>query len=106
MPRSSVSKYNLVLCNSVGLVDESYRGEIRARFKYIAQAEDMIISQVCDHKGYSFPLEIKINKEKIYKKGDKIAQLVISPTFEAEFVFVENLDETERGSGGFGSSGK
>ena len=39
-PRSSVSKYNLVLANSVGLIDADYRGEVLLRFKYIWQPED------------------------------------------------------------------
>jgi hypothetical protein len=41
---------------------------------------------------------------KIYKIGDKIAQLVFSPTINVDFVFVDELDQTQRGSGGFGST--
>lgn len=97
-PRSSVSKYNLVLANSIGLVDNDYRGMIICRFKYIWQPEDFrIISQ--NIKG--FP-----NCEKMYKKGDAIAQLVVEPTVQVEWVWIDNLSETKRGEGGFGSTSK
>ena len=44
------------------------------------------------------------NMDKIYKRGDKIAQLVIEPTVQVEFELVDDLTQTQRGSGGFGSS--
>jgi len=40
------------------------------------------------------------------KKGDRIAQAVIAPVIQAEFIEVDSLSETKRGSGGFGSTGK
>ncbi len=87
-PRSSISNYDLVLANSVGLVDNGYRGEIMVRFKPV----DRIISS-------------KDPVRKIYKKGDKIAQLVFEKTISFEMQEVNSLDDTDRGSGGFGSSG-
>jgi dUTP pyrophosphatase len=99
-PRSSISKYNLVLANSIGLVDNDYRGMVICRFKYVWQPEDMWM----DATGHS--LVGKVNSDKIYKKGDKIAQLVIEPTVQAEWVVVDDLTQTQRGSGGFGSTDK
>lgn len=106
MPRSSVSKYNLVLANSVGLIDADYRGEILVRFKYIWQPEDYFIHVKLANDGaplYQF-LAGKPNLEKIYKKGDKICQLKITKVEHAEFTLVDVLDTTNRGEGGFGST--
>lgn len=98
-PRSSVSKYNLVLANSIGLIDNDYRGMVICRFKYIWQPQDF--SFTSDER-----LLGSINFEKIYKKGDTIAQLVLEPTVQAEWVVVDDLNQTKRGEGGFGSTGK
>ena len=97
-PRSSVSKYNLLLCNSVGVVDSGYRGELLLRFKYVFQPEDL------DIMGGGI-ISCSINLSKIYHSGDKIAQMV--PAFllsEINFNEVSDLDSTIRGAGGFGSS--
>ena len=83
-PRSSISKYHLCLANSVGVIDSGYRGEIKARFKR---------TQNNAH-------------ESLYNVGDKIVQLLIIPYSNIELEEVDNLTETERGAGGFGSSGK
>lgn len=96
-PRSSISKYNLVLANSIGLIDRGYRNQILARFKYIWNPED-----------YSFSGDLILgtpNLSKIYKKGDKICQLVPTETHDIEFVVVNELDNNDRG-GGFGSTDK
>ena len=90
-PRSSISKYDLMLCNSIGLLDNGYRGEIICRFKIIPSgpiAEGTLLNPA------------------IYQKGDKIAQLLIEKTETFHFVEVEELSSTDRGSGAFGSSGK
>lgn len=84
-PRSSITKKNLFLANSIGLVDEGYRGEVIVRFK------PTMDPRFAFYQGY--------------KKGDKIAQLVVRKTETAEFVWSEALSATDRGSGGFGSSG-
>ena len=104
MPRSSISKYNLVLANGVGLIDADYRGEILVRFKYIWQPEDYnvpVSGNLGIAKVYGSP-----NLDKIYKKGDKICQLKITKVEHAEFILVESLDQTQRGEGGFGSTDK
>lgn len=104
-PRSSISKYNLVLANSIGLVDNDYRGMVICRFKYIWQPQDFVFAQ-----NASGAIEIllggSIYQDKIYKKGDKIAQLVVEPTVMVDWELVDDLTQTARGEGGFGSTDK
>ena len=106
-PRSSVRKYNLVLANSVGVIDNDYRGEILVSFKYIFQPEDFTITFQEEEKGYK-PLGLMagINWGKVYRKGDKIAQLIAEETNPINFVFVSELTATARGEGGHGSTGQ
>ena len=96
-PRSSVSKYNLVLANCIGLIDADYRGEVLLRFKYIWQPEDYKIRTDNLLEGY-------INSTKLYNKGDKVCQLKVTKVENVEFVLVDELDSTNRGDGGFGST--
>jgi dUTP pyrophosphatase len=79
-PRSSNYKQNLVLCNSVGVIDSGYRGEIM--FKYFQIGENM------------------------YKVGDRVGQIIILPYPQIEFAEVDDLSKTERGEGGFGHTGE
>ncbi len=96
-PRSSVSKYNLVLANCIGLIDADYRGEVLLRFKYIWQPEDYRIRT--DNL-----LEGHVNFNKLYNKGDKVCQLKVTKVENVEFILVDELDATNRGDGGFGST--
>jgi len=82
-PRSSIRKYDISLTNCVGVIDSGYRGEIQATFR----------------KEAGIP-------SKRYEVGDKIAQMIILPYPAIEFMEVEELSDTERGTGGFGSTGK
>lgn len=103
-PRSSNSKMNLILANSVGVIDTGYTGEILIRFKYIIQPEDMVVlnhSNICN-----LPIMAKINKNLIYSKGDKIAQLIPAKHIPYEIEYVEELKKTTRQDGSFGSTGK
>ena len=96
LPRSSISKYDLLLCNSVGLIDPNYSGEIKLRFKKTAQETgSFTIGQY----------ELPGHKATVYKIGDRIGQLLILPVPEIEFEEVEELEQTNRGENGFGSSG-
>ncbi len=105
-PRSSISKYNLVLANSVGVIDPGFVDSIKVRFKYIAQPEDFHIFAGERHGCYAYgSLKVKINNSKIYQKGDKIAQLIFAEKFDPQIVFVDELKKTQRGTGGFGSTG-
>ena len=96
VPRSSISKYDLALANSIGIVDNPYRGEIKVRFRPTGEFYDT--SAV---GGFTRFREMA----KLYKKGDKIAQLIIRKTESAPFEWAEALSDTSRGVGGFGSSG-
>ena len=105
-PRSSVSKYNLVLANCIGLIDADYRGEVLLRFKYIWQPEDYSIYPYISNDGsplYNFIVG-KPNVEKLYNKGDKVCQLKVTKVENVEFVLVDELDSTNRGESGFGST--
>lgn len=97
LPRSSISKTNLLLANSVGLIDNGYRGTIKLRFKYIAQPQDFVVNPS--------GVLIEVNSDRIYKKGDRIGQLVFSKTVCPELVFVNDFSKTSRSEGGFGSTG-
>lgn len=105
-PRSSISKYNLILANCVGLIDADYRGEVLLRFKYSWQPEDFVYVPTDDGNITSISAKIvgKPNLDKIYKKGDKICQLKVTKVESVEFVLVNELDSTNRGEGGFGST--
>ena len=96
-PRSSVSKYNLTLANSIGLIDADYRGEVLLRFKYKLQPEDYKIRK-------ENLLEGRVNVDKLYKKGDKVCQLKVTKVENVKFELVDELDSTNRGDGGFGST--
>jgi len=85
-PRSSISRIALSLTNSVGVIDSGYRGEIMAKF---FRRPDGFSAEDTD-----------------YKIGDRIAQLVILPLPQIELEEVDKLTDSERGVGGFGSSGK
>lgn len=95
-PRSSISKTNLLLANSVGLIDNGYRGTLKLRFKYIAQPSDYIV--------HDSRLLLEISN--IYKKGDKIGQLVFANTISPSMEISEKFTQTNRSEGGFGSSGQ
>ena len=82
-PRSSVSKLDLVQANSVGVIDSSYRNSIKVRFK-----------------------KLKDNGICVYVPGERIAQLIILPYPMIGFNEVEKLSDSDRGLGGFGSTGK
>lgn len=84
-PRSSVSKKDMMLANCVGVLDSGYRGELKFRFKIVCQAGQL--------------------KRDYYNPGDKIGQIMIIPYPTIEFEEVDNLSDSERGEGGFGSTG-
>ena len=73
----------LALVNAPGLIDSGYRGEIKVILVNLDPYE---------------PVHVE--------RGDKIAQLVVQPVVEAELVEVDDLESSERGSGGFGSTGQ
>ena len=87
-PRSSIRKTDLALTNCVGVIDSGYRGELQATFKKIYGKNDVRID------------------ETDYKVGDRGAQIIILPYPQIKMIESEELSNTERGDGGFGSTGK
>lgn len=105
-PRSSIIKTNLVLANSVGVIDSGYRGNIKVCFKYITQPEDMRVVEGKSFRGkYSKGVVSTIDPNRIYRKGDKIAQLIPCKHNELNIEYVSDMENTSRGEGGFGSTG-
>ena len=81
-PRSGLAaKHGITCLNSPGTIDADYRGEVKAI--------------LINHGPEDFPIN----------RGDRIGQMVISPVFQAHLEEVSSLDDTERGAGGFGSTG-
>jgi len=81
-PRSGFAlKYGITVLNSPGTIDADYRGEVQV----------LLINQGAQ------PF--------IIRRGDRIAQMVVAPVTQIAWNIVERLDETERGSGGYGSTG-
>jgi dUTP pyrophosphatase len=82
-PRSGLAvKYGVTVLNSPGTIDCDYRGEIKV------------------------PLINHGKEDFVIMRGDRIAQMIIAPVVQAQLEVVTLLSETERGTGGFGSSGK
>jgi dUTP pyrophosphatase len=82
-PRSGLAlNHGVTVLNSPGTIDSDYRGEVRVILANLGQA----------------PFEIR--------RGERIAQLVVSPVTRATFIEVANVSATVRGAGGFGSTGK
>lgn len=102
-PRSSNSNKDLYLSNHVGVIDSGYRGEICFRYK-IDQTYDYIVEQ--EENNFTYYLNNELFDVSVYAVGDKIGQLIIIPYPQIEFEEVEELSNTERGSGGYGSTGK
>jgi dUTP pyrophosphatase len=82
-PRSGLAvKHGVTVLNAPGTIDADYRGEIKV------------------------PLINHGSEDFVIARGDRIAQIVVAPVTTVELVEVETLDETARGVGGFGSSGR
>lgn len=79
-PRSSVHKTGMILSNCVGVIDSGYRGEIRSIFYVPAGAKPYVV-------------------------GDRCAQLIVMPFPKVQIIEADELSDSERGTGGFGSTG-
>lgn len=80
-PRSSIATRDMLLTNCVGVIDSGYRGEVMAKFRT------------------ANPLEARI-----YDVGERICQLIVMPFPLVELIEVDELTESDRGKGGFGST--
>ena len=85
VPRSSTSKMGISLANGTGIIDPSYRGSLKLAIRFHKT-----------HNGIVLPEDLV---------GIRLCQLLIKPLHIAEVIEVNELDDTERGSGGFGSTG-
>ena len=83
-PRSSICKKDVTLTNSVGVIDSGYRGPVKMKFK----------------------INPKDDTAFVYGVGDRIGQLIILPYPRINFVECSELEDSERGSGGYGSTGQ
>ena len=81
-PRSSVYKYPLQMANGIGIIDQGYHGELIFKYRIIGKLT------------------------KCMAPGEKVGQLVILPLPDMGMEEVHEFEETERGEGGFGSSGR
>lgn len=125
LPRSSVSDTDGYLCNTPGLVDPfTYRGEIKFRYKNRESLESFIFScavRTWHRLNWFQRLRTSLDEVMIevdetvranimafapYNIGDKIGQMVMVKTPTVKITEVNELSETTRGEGGFGSSGK
>lgn len=86
-PRSSNSKKDMLLSNSVGIIDSGYRGEVMFKFK-----------STIWQGSYGFGNS--------YEIGDRIGQLIIIPYPQIEFEEVDQLSDSDRGNNGYGSTGR
>ena len=105
LPRSGVaSKRGLAPVNAPGLIDSGYRGEVLVPLHNYNQA-----AFACQVRTFADGLhdELMVNREarQVVEEGERIAQLVVVPFATCECVEVGELSESERGQGGFGSSG-
>lgn len=127
-PRSSICRKDLALSNAVGVIDSHYRGEVSAKFKptlIVASNKDVGIDETdwygidettwddqfvtfygrqrcypdVSPKGIPFP-------PRLYEVGERIAQMIIMPIPQVELEETDELSETDRGCGGYGSTGK
>lgn len=93
-PRSSNARKDMVLTNCVGVIDSGYRGEVTFKFKPTA--------------GYfnDFGECVRVGHHEIYDDGDRIGQMIIMPYPKVEFEESSELTVTDRGEGGYGSTGR
>ena len=102
-PRSSISKTPLILANSVGIIDAGYRGNIKAAVKYIP--DDSFFKLL--EKGENPSLWAGRTTPSVYtiKKGTRLFQICSADLSPFKTTLVNSLSSSERGEGGFGSTG-
>lgn len=95
-PRSSISSTGLLLANSAGIIDKGYRGNIMAKIRYFP---------IIGWLEWLFSLFGVFYYRKMIKKGTKLFQICAPNLDPIKILIVDELDNTERGNKGFGSSG-
>lgn len=106
-PRSSVTKEDLMLKNSVGVIDAGYRGEVCFRFTKIVndtwEKYEISTNNTVEHM---INIVVPERELQMYEIGDKIGQIMFIKVSEINLQLVDELDDSTRGDGGFGSTGK
>ena len=98
-PRSSTSKFDINMQNSIGLIDCHFRGEVKAKYRPTSTQPVRGAKTNC--------IEVyQSNSADIYEVGDKVAQMVFIKLPETELKEVEELSKTDRGEGGWGHTGR
>ena len=99
-PRSSICDPDLTMTGSIGIIDCDYRGEVTMKFRPapILQAES--------RRGADLGFAYLKDAPTLYQPGERIGQLIIIPIPSISFIESDTLSETDRGTGGYGSSGK
>lgn len=110
-PRSSNAKKNLWLTNSVGIIDADYRGEVTLKYKTTLRIMTSFWLRLRMFFGKLLSTDDTIKVTNVwdnqdYQIGDKCGQIVIMPFPKIEFEEVEELSTTQRGTGGYGSTGR
>lgn len=108
-PRSSNAKTNLYLTNSVGVIDSGYRGEIMVKYKCVHHhilnyIKWWIEKKILKRENPSVSIQTFSYND--YNVGERIGQLIIMKYPMIDFVQTDTLTETDRGNGGYGSTGK
>ena len=101
-PRSSNAKKDLTLSNAVGVLDSTYRGEVTFKFKRQLKIVEKNVSKIA----YSRNVEDDFDEYASYESGERIGQIIIFPYPTIEFEEVDELSDSDRGNGGWGSTGK
>jgi len=96
VPRSSITNTKWVMQNSPGLGDADYTGEYQFRFRAMPEAGKYVIGGAVDFVYPEFP----------FKVGDRVGQVYLEEVISVVWTEVDELPATERGEGGFGSTGK
>ena len=85
-PRSSIYKHDFIMANSVGIIDESYRGILYMPMRYVGEGDGLT------------------EAENLI--GHRVGQIIIKKLYNFDLKIVEQVSETKRGDGGFGSTGQ
>ena len=102
--RSSVSKTDLILANCTAIGDQGYRGEYMLRFKCPIMSNKDFWAKTEEEAMLAFEGTFSMSGIKKYNVGDKIGQMLIRKTEIMDIEEVDELSDTVRGDGGFGSS--
>jgi dUTPase len=110
VPRSSISKLPLAMANSIGIIDESYRGEILVPVRILHSGmggepnKTNFPNGIVQMFGFR-PQTMQAVADLILKNSPKLFQAILRKRIDCEFLMEEDLTETIRGDGGFGSTG-